>query len=194
MFTVLSVNLSLGQQRVMMEANYSINVPSGNFKNYIEKASFRGWNATIAYRVSEKLSIGGTVGFQDFYQKNERALYKNSDGADISAVVTNSIQTIPVLASIQYALMSEGLIQPYIGLGIGANMIMHTEYYGQFGSDQNKLGFAARPQAGVFIPFHTERQLGANLAVVYNLMPYKSNGVENLNNWGVNLGVKFPLR
>jgi opacity protein-like surface antigen len=182
------------QHRVMMSVNYSVNVPIGSFNDYISNTSFRGWNASITYRLTEKISIGGTTGFQDFYQKNERALYKDAEGSDISAVVTNSIQTIPLLATVKYTLSTNQRIQPYVGVGVGANFIMHSQYLGQFANDYNKLGFAARPEAGLFIPLRKDGESGFNIAGAFNFLPYNQGDLKNLNNWGISVGAKFPLR
>lgn len=186
--------IAFSQHRVIMKVNYSVNLPVGSFSDHIKNTSFRGWNAGILYRVTEKISVGGTLGFQDFYQKNDRALYKDVEGRDISAVVTNSIQTIPLLATVNYSFTPAKRVQPYIGVGIGANFIMYSQYLGQFANDYNKLGFAARPEVGVFIPFRPEGESGINVAGAFNFMPYKQGDLTNLNNVGFNVGAKFPLR
>lgn len=182
------------QHRVLMNLNYSVNVPIGSFKDYISKTSFRGWTASVTYRVNEKIAIGGTTGFQDFYQKNDRALYKDAEGTDISAVVTNSIQTIPLLATIHYSFSPDQVIQPYAGLGIGGNMIMHSRYLGQFATDNNKVSFAVRPEIGLFVPVRKGGESGLNIAGVFNFMPYNEQMVKNLNSWGVIIGARFPLK
>lgn len=194
LIAVIFASTTRAQNRVMLNFNYSVNTPSGKFSDYIDKTSFRGWNATVTYRINERLAVGGSAGFQDFYQKNDRALYKSADGSDISAVVSNSIQTIPVLATVQYTLSSSETFKPYVGLGAGANIVMHTQYFGQFGNDYNKLGLAVRPEVGLFIPILKERETGLNISGAYNFMPYNEGGVKSLNNWSVGLGVKFPLR
>lgn len=182
------------QHRVIMDVNYSIHGPVGSFSDYIKNTSFRGWNASITYRVNEKVSIGGVTGFQDFYQKNDRALYKDVQGRDISAVVTNSIQTIPLLATVKYSFSPTQRLQPYVGVGVGANFIMHSQYLGQFANDYNKLGFASRPEIGVFVPFRKDGESGLNVAGAFNWMPYKQGELTNLNSWGISVGAKFPLR
>ena len=183
-----------GQHRVMMNVNYSVNVPTGNFREYLGKTSFRGLNANITYRINEKIAVGGEIGFQDFYEKTDRAMYKDAEGSDISAVVTQSIQTIPLLATVHYSLSAGQAIQPYVGLGVGGNLIMHSRYLGQFATDNNKLSLAARPVAGIFIPVRTGSESGLNVSGAFNFMPYNEDGVKNVNSWGVNIGAMFPLR
>ena len=193
MLLLTSVN-TWAQHRVMMNFNYSVNIPAGNFSEYIGNTSFRGWNASITYRLNERFAIGATTGFQDFYEKTGRALYKDAEGSDISAVVSNSIQTIPLLATMHYSISSGQRLNPYLGFGIGANFIMHSQYLGQFANSSNKVRLAARPELGLFIPIKKDSETGINIAGAFNFMPYDQHNVKNLNSWGINVGAKFPLR
>ena len=194
LIAILTGTHTLAQRRLSMTLNYSVSVPTSGFADFIEKTSFRGWNAKLLYRINEPISVGATVGFQDFYEKNERAVYKDEDGYDISAVVSNSIQTIPVLATFQYKMPGVSVIQPFVALGVGANFILHSQYLGQFSNDDTKIGFAARPELGFFIPFRKESDAGVNVSGAFNFMPYKQNNLDNLHNIGINVGAKFPLR
>jgi hypothetical protein len=191
---LLFTSATRAQHRVMMNVNYSVNLPTGNFKDYLSRTSFRGWTASVTYRINEKMAVGGTTGFQDFYEKTDRALYKDAEGSDISAVITNSIQTIPLLATFHYSLSPEQSIQPYVRLGVGGNLIMHSRYLGEFAIDNNKFGFAVRPEVGLFVPVRRGSETGLNVAGVFNFMPYNEDMLKNLNSWGINIGVKFPLR
>lgn len=182
------------QSRVKLNVNYSVLAPTGNFKEYVSKTSFRGWSANVTYRINKKIAVGATTGFQDYYEKTGRAVYKDVEGSDVSAVVTKSIQAIPLLATLHYHLSSGPSLQPYIGLGVGGNMILHSRYLGQFAVDNNKLGWAARSELGLFIPIRKGGESGVNIAGVFNFMPYNEDDLKNLNSWGVNVGAKFPLR
>src|SRR5689334_22858901 len=76
--------------------SYNVALPMGDFQNVVSSTSYRGFNGSILHGVSDKVSVGFASGFQDFYQKTDRQTYHFSDGSDISAVVTNTIQTIPL--------------------------------------------------------------------------------------------------
>lgn len=189
-----SNSLNAQQREVQMNINYSYAMPVGSFSDIVGNNSGRGFQASMLYGISDKFAVGLGTGFQDFYQKNPRQLYKTSDGSDISAVVTYSVQTIPLLLQGKYYMSPEAAIQPYAALGLGGNMIMFRELLGEFGDTETKFGFAARPEAGVFVPFRKNGEAGFNLGVSYNLMPFKNNAVTNLNSVAVSAGFKFMLR
>lgn len=182
------------ERRLQLDLNYAVGIPGNSFKNdAVNKTSPRGWTANLLYNFTPHISVGVGTGFQDFYQKYPRDVYKLSEGGEISAVLTNSIQTVPVLAQFQYRLLPGKMVQPYVGVGVGGNIVMFDQYLGEFQNSKSSFKFAARPEAGVFVPFRKDGPAGIHLFGAYNYMPYNMDGVDNLNNWGVGLGVKFPL-
>jgi hypothetical protein len=173
--------------------SYNVAVPVNDFKNIVSATSYRGFNASILHGVSDKVSIGLATGFQDFYQKTPRQVYHFSDGTDISAVVTNSIQTIPVLFDVKYNFSPAGTVQPYAAIGVGGNLVAYDQLLGEFGNQQTKIKFAARPEAGIYIPFG-KKPSGFNIGALYNIMPFKEGEFKNLNSLGIYAGVTIPLR
>lgn len=182
------------QGELTLNLNYSISSPVGSFKDFVSKTSYRSWTGSVLYGINDKLSVGLGTGFQDFYEKYPRQTYKLDDGSDISAVLTNSVQSVPLLAEVQYKFTPNAAIQPYVALGVGGNMILYRQYVGEFDNSKNKFGFAARPEAGIYVPFRKGGPAGLTLHADYNYMPVNYNGLDNMNNWGAGIGVKFPLR
>lgn len=182
------------ERRLSLNINYSINTPVGDFKDFINKTTYRSWAASLLYGINDKMSVGLGTGFQDFYQKYPRDTYKLEGGGDISAVVSNSIQAIPILAQVQYNFTPQSLVQPYVGVGVGGNLILYRQYLGEFGSSKSKFGFAARPEAGVFMPFRKGGPAGVTLRADYNYMPVSYNDLQGVDNWGAGIGVRFPLQ
>lgn len=191
---LLVMNASAQQGVLQMNINYATAFPTGSFKNEISSNSFRGWNANVMYGINKRISVGLGMAFQDFYKKYPREIYKTPDGGELSAVVTKSIQTIPILVQGRYNLMPEGTVQPYVGLGVGADLVMYQKLYGEFGNTDNSFQFAARPEAGVYVPFHKNGTTGLTIGGAYNFTPYNKSDISNLNNLSLFAGIKFPLR
>lgn len=183
------------ERELQMDINYAIGIPSSSFKtDAVDKTSFRGWTANLMYNVSNSVSIGLGVGYQDFYQKYPRGVYKLNGGGEVSAVISNSIQTIPLLLQAQYRFLPHSMIQPYIGVGGGINFVTFDQYLGEFENSTSDVKFAVRPEVGLYIPFRKDGPAGIHIFGDYNYLPYNTNGVDNLSNWGAGIGVKFPLR
>jgi opacity protein-like surface antigen len=181
-------------QRMKLNINYGVGIPaSSGFKNYVSNTSFRGWNANLLYEINDQLSVGLGVGMQSFYQRSPRDIYKTNEGSDLSAVITNTATAMPVLLQGQFNLLPEAKVQPYVGLGLGANFGTYRQYFGEFADSRTKIGFAARPEAGVYIPVGKYRESSIVLGGAYNYLPFKQGSVTDMNNIGFHAGFKFPL-
>lgn len=187
------VSATQAQQKLKFKVGYNVASPVGSFKDAVSKTSVRGFEAALAYPVNERLEIGLGVLYNDFYQKYPRQVYDIEGGA-ISAVVSNSIQTLPVLAKVNYSILKEGLIKPYVGLGAGGNIITYKQYLGEFPSGKTAFRPAFQGDAGINIPLGRTRTAGLNLGANFNYLPFNYNGIDQLNNWGAHAGVFFNLR
>jgi len=191
-FFISSAKAQSGVTKV--EVGYSASFPTSSFKDFIGDASYRGVDLRIMHGINDKLSVGFGTGFQDFYQKYPRQVYKLSDGSDISAVVSNSVQTVPLLARVQYNFVPGNRVQPFVGAGVGGNMVLYRQYLGEFGDSKNKFAFQAQPTAGIYFPFREAGSTGLTLSGYYNIIPFRYNGSTNLNSFGVSLGISLPTR
>ncbi|MBC8034744.1 MAG: hypothetical protein H7Y03_11400, partial [Chitinophagaceae bacterium] len=117
------------------------------------------------------------------------------EGQQISAVLTNSIRTTPILFKAEYTPATKSLIRPYIEAGIGGNVISYSQYLGEFiGANDTYFKFALSGGLGVKIPFNkTTARSGVKLGGNFNYMPFDDEITDNLNNIGVHAGVYFPL-
>ena len=177
-----------------LKLNYSVAAPTGSFKDVVNNTSYRGFGAEVMYHVNNKVSAGLETGSQDFYQQYPRQLYKMADGSDISAVLSNSVQTVPILLKGQYNFLPGKSIQPYVALGVGGNLITYRQYVGEFSSDnKTSFGFAARPEAGIYVPFGKNSGAGFSIGAGYSYMPFKYNGITSLDNFMAKAGISFPI-
>lgn len=175
--------------------NYNYSIPVSGFKSdLISNNSSRGATGGLMYSFTDKLSGGLSVGYQDYYQKYARAIYPLSKTQDISAVLSNSIQTTPFLLKAKYALLSNNsFIVPYVSLGAGANAIDFKQYFGEFGSGQTNVGFLAQGGLGLMIPFRKFSASGVNIGGTYNYAPYKKFGYNDLNSVNFQAGLVVNL-
>ncbi len=175
--------------------NYNYSFPVSGFKNdIISNNSPRGFMGELMYSFNNKLSGGLLFGFQDYYQKYPRAIYHLSNTQDISAVLSNSIQTTPVLLKAKYFLTPSSYIKPYVSVGAGANIIDFKQYFGEFGSSTTNVGFRAQGGLGVLVPFKKTSTSGINIGASYDYAPYKKNGYKDLSSANIQAGIVFELR
>ena len=178
-----------------LELNYNYSIPTGNFKSdVIGDASPRGFMGNLMYPFSDNWSVGLAYGFQDYYQKYPRQLYHLSNTQDISAVLSNSIQTTPIMVKAKYYPGGKSSVKPYLALAAGGNIIDYKQYYGEFGSSRSNFGFRAEAGLGVLIPFKKTSSSGINVGATYDYAPYNKNGLNDLNSINVQAGIQIQLR
>ena len=195
---IISLSVS-AQNKLKMELSYNISSPLGSFKNdYIGKTSFCGGTGEISYTFNPKFSLGLSSGYQNYYQKYGRQVYKLDGNQTVSAVLTNSMDIVPVLLRGTFYPLGTNMtaiVQPYVSAGAGVNMINYGLYLGEFGGTQSSTSFAAQAGAGVLVPFGRRvNQTGIKVGVTYNYSNYNRNEISKLNNVGISAGVVFGLK
>ena len=195
---IISVSAS-AQDKFKMELGYNISVPTGSFKNdYINKTSFRGATGELSYTFNPRFSLGLNSGYQNYYQKYDRQLYKLDGSQTVSAVLTNSMDIVPVLLRGTFYPLGNSvtaIVQPYVSVGAGVNLVTYGQYLGEFGGTESSAAFAAQAGAGIKIPFGNKlNQNGIKIGATYNYCNYNSNDISKLNNIGISAGVIFKLK
>ena len=66
--------------------NYNVGVPIGDFSNYIDKTSWRGFGISGASYITDNITIGGTFNWQGYGQTEARTTY-SEPGRDLTAQV-----------------------------------------------------------------------------------------------------------
>ncbi len=199
MFLLIAVGLTAHAQQpgLHLNLNYSYAMPLGSFKtDVISKNLPRGVTGDLLYGINNKIAVGLGLGFQDFYQKYPRDLYPTGDHETTSAVLSNSVQIIPLLAKAEiYPLGGKrSIVQPYLSAGVGLGIVSFTQYLGEFGGADNRAGLMLQGGAGIKIPFNITNTAGFNLGANYNMINYKRNGFDDFNNLSLQAGLYFPLR
>ncbi len=191
----LHANAQKGEWKLNLNYNYSL--PLGSFKNdIISNGSPRGFSGDFMYGINNQFALGLYGGYQDFYQKYPRDVYQTDNHEVTSAVLSNSIQTMPILLQGKFLPLGSmhAPVQPYISAGVGVSIINFSQYLGEFGGTSTNGGFTAKGGAGVMIPFGRYSVAGLSLGADYNYIAYKKYGYNNLSNVGFHAGVYFPLR
>jgi len=196
LFMLFSLPALAQKGDLKFDINYNYGIPVGQFKSdLVHDNSPRGLRAGLMYSFNDKFSGGLSVGFQDYYEKYPRATYSFGKTQDISAVLTNSIQTTPILLKARYHPLSpNSLLKPYISVGAGTNIIDFKQYFGEFASGHTSAGFIAEGGLGVMIPFKKFSSSGINLGASYDYAPYNKNGYHDLNSVNFQAGITFRIQ
>jgi opacity protein-like surface antigen len=185
---------AIGQHQLNLALNYNAAVPlSSGFRDYVSKTSFRGFQGSVLYSVNNSLRVGLQSSYNDFYQKYPRQVYKTTDGSDISTVISNTMQVVPVLLKGEYSLLKNGWVKPYVGLGAGIGLINYSQFLGEFEFSHAYTKAAFTGDFGVLMAFKKTGEYGLRLSTSYNLSPFNEAEIKNVDSWNVQVGVVIPL-
>ncbi len=183
-----------GDLRLDLKYNYSLPV-SGFNKDLISNISPRGFEGAIMYQFNDRWSGGLDIAYQDYYQKYPRGIYAQSKTQTVSAVITNSIQTTPVMLKGQWVpVENTARIKPYISLGAGANLVNFDQYLGQFASGGTSVNFIGQAGLGVNIPFDKAGNYAFTIGSNYNYAPYKKYGYKDLSSVNFQAGFSIKMK
>lgn len=182
-------------QSLQFGLNYNYGIPTGHFNKVVSNSSPRGFMANLMYPFTDKIAAGISFGFQDFYQKYPRALYHLSNNQSISAVLSNSVQTTPIVIKAKYFPVNSPYLRPYVSVAAGTNIIDYRQYYGEFGNfSQSNFGFRAEGGLGVMVPFKKTGASGLNIGANYDYEPYHRNNVKDLSSINFQAGIEIQLK
>lgn len=183
--------------RLHVSIQYSYALPQASLKEDVTaNGSGRGAAIDLQYKLNPLYSIGVGFGWQDYFEKYPREQYQTGQNEITSAVLTNSVQIIPILAKGRfYPLGNEqkSMVQPYLSAGAGFSLINFEQYQGQFGGSDNQLKFSWQGGAGADIRFSKTSRAGFTCGIQYNNAGYKEFGFGNFNSINVQAGIYLPM-
>jgi len=168
--------------------------PMGDMRNFIEKSTLRGLNGSASWFVSEKITVGMSIQWTGFYQKDERATWE-FDGGAVTATAWKEFYILPLYANAKYHFLDEyeSRLLPFVGLNVGVAYIDQTAQVGTYEFREQSWKFAFAPEVGTRIPMGIERSWGFNLMVRYQMAIYNENNVDMLQFLNYSFGVYWKL-
>jgi outer membrane protein W len=171
--------------------SWEISFPSGDF---VKKTSFSGGKFEYRHFLKESLSVGATIGWNNYEEYQTRQTYENAD--QTTAVTTDNqryVFNLPMTIDGFYYMKESGHFKPYIGLGLGAQYSSQEVYYNIFVTEDNNWGFIARPQIGTLIKFSENSPTRLMVGAGYNYSTNKNETfhIDNLQNFWVSIGISF---
>lgn len=143
-------SLSVFSQGSMTALQYSIGFGTGDMKEYIGPASFRGFTLDYRELVTSNIAVGVDVGWNVFFEELPDDVYKN-DNLTISGKQWRYGNHFPMLGAVDYFFNMEERFAPFAGLGIGTMYSKQNTDMGVYSYEKDAWHFAMRPEIGVLI-------------------------------------------
>jgi outer membrane protein len=168
---------------------YNMGFPIGETNDFISKPSFRGFLIEGRGFVTNNFAVGGSGGWQVFYENFGWVTEDISETATIHGYNRKYINAVPLMATGHFYFFPANL-QPYVGLGVGTYYIETRNYMGIYYVEEDAWHFGLAPEVGLSIPFGNNSNAGLTVNVKYNwaVKTQKTSG----QSWiGLGLGFSY---
>lgn len=193
LLAILGLSTSLqAQKRQYYSLGWDIGFPVGQFSDYISDPSLRGGYFSGNIFVTDAVSLGFKFGYNSYDQNQNRKTYQIQPGLAATAATYNYIVSAPILFGAYYHFNVGGVVEPYVGLGIGVNYIDEETYIQDMEIYDDQWSFLMSPEVGLRVPFgESPVALGVRLSYNANFNSYEALGIEYKNFQSLNLGVSL---
>ncbi len=193
LFALIGLSTTLqAQRRQYYSAGWDVGFPMGKFSDFIADPSLRSFFFSGNVFVTDAFSVGFKFGYNSYHENKERATYYIDNGLAMTAASYNYAVTVPMQAGGYYHFNVGGMIEPYIGLGLGLNYINEESLIQDWEIYDNQWTFLLNPELGVRISFgESPVALGIRCGYNYNFNSFEAYGVEYNNFQSLNLGISL---
>jgi outer membrane protein W len=172
--------------------SWEVSFPTG--KAFVSSTSFLGGKFEYRRFIKRNISLGTTLGWNNYEQYVSRETYENAD--QTQAITTDNqrfIFNLPVTVDGMYYFEQGKHFRPYVGLGLGAQYSSQEAYFNIFVKEDKNWGFVARPQIGAYVPFSEFSHNGLILGAGYNFATNKNETfrIDNMQSFWVSIGIAF---
>jgi len=158
--------------QVVPEIHYQFSIPTGSFRNFVEKPGPLGVGFQVRKTLSNnRISLGG--GLSWFYfpdKKGKQTLELPGDDGTYTGFVTNytNIYGLQFLAQYEFKDPNENLV-PFVKTGLGLAYQNQRQDIGLFAFKYD--GFQFMPHLETGMRFRLPRQGALNLSLTYHYLP-----------------------
>lgn len=170
--------------------NYVIGVPTGNKADFISDASYRGASFEFTYVPDDAFGLHFEAGWNHFYESLPKGTYEFGTLA-ITGKQYRYSTSVPILVGINYFILPEAVIIPYVAFGAGLMYTENTLEAGLYSISREAWQFAVKPELGVAIQL-TDGLYGKVSAKYYQTI--KTEDVKGQSFLGVNMGLAFLVQ
>jgi outer membrane protein W len=184
---ILFFSINSFSQGSMFGMSYQMALPVGSTSDYISTFSGRGFGIDYKAFVSPEVAVGGSIGWNVFYEAIPEETYEFNDGTNaLTGKQWRYINSFPFLLTVDYFFGDYGDPRFFVGGGIGAYRIYQRIDMGIFTSEPREWAFGLAPQVGVAVPLNRDAYFLGSVRFNY---AFASGDLKDPTTYiGINLG------
>ena len=188
---LLISQLSFAQGESYVSLEYQLGFPGKTMKEFVDQPAYSGFQLEFAQLITPYIALGGSFGWNNFYEDTPRQAYQVEDTPGMYYVARKwrQIDAMPVLFKTSFIYENGQVVVPYGSLGIGAYFMRKRSITGPISSDRSSTHFGLRPELGAMFMFGG---FGIRTHVAFNGVFNNSRlDAYGMSHWNLGLGVTF---
>ncbi len=193
LFALLGVSTTMQAQRKQYyDLGWDVAMPMGSFSDYVSNTSLRGGSFSGNIFLTDAFSFGFKFGYNSFSENVPSQTYymkvdNNAYTKAVTAASYNYLVSAPMVIGGYYHFVTDGQIEPYIGLGLGVNYITEETLVQDLSIYDDQWAFVLNPEIGLRYqfansPFALKLKAGYNFNVnEYQPWDKKYSNLQTLN-------------
>lgn len=186
---VLTISIAAKAQVSTFGINYVIGLPMGNSHDFIKDPSYRGASFEYTYIPDDHFGIHFEGGWNYFYQKIDKATYEKKT-LSITGIQYRYLETVPLFIGINYFMLPESVVKPYIAFGAGMMYNEERNDVGIYSFYSSAWQFGLKPELGVAMNLNENILL--KLSAKY-YQSFKTDRLDAQSYMGFNMGLAFKV-
>jgi outer membrane protein W len=161
-------------------ATFSWEIATPTSNKFLNETSLSGWRFEYRKGVKHNLTVGIAISWNAFDELYPTTTYTSEDQSKaITSDMIRQVYTLPITLITHYYLGSKSkLLQPYFGVGLGAQYAEHNAYLNIYELSETNWGFVARPEFGTFLRFSSHSPIKAMAAIGLNISTNKNEAFD----------------
>ncbi|MEG1405331.1 MAG: outer membrane beta-barrel protein [Alistipes sp.] len=173
--------------------DWQYNMPAGS--HFADKGTGWGMNFEGGYFVTPAITVGPFISYHTNLKSIDRQTLQLAPGTAMTTNQKHSLFQLPFGVAGRYNFMEGSVLQPYVGLKLGASYAQMSSYYYIVKQHDDTWGFYAAPEIGLSIFPIPSRRFGIHMALFYgyatNNTQLLNYSISGMNSYGVRVGVSF---
>ena len=182
-------SMAFAQETSLWSLTYNMSVPMGKTTDFIEKTSFRGIALEGRQFIDNNFSIGGSVGWNTFYEKKDK-LTTQIENITFTGTHYRYLNAFPIFVNAAYYLNEGSYVRPYAAANVGLIVTEYRNDVGLYTVQEKPAKFGLAPEVGVLI--ESESGTGFTINFKYNIGT-KTNETKTFTSLGINVGFIWVL-
>ena len=172
--------------------DWQFNFPISN--SFTQRGSGWGMNFEGGYFLTENIAVGGFLTYHSNHKYIPRETISLGDNSSLNTDQQHTLFQMPFGVAGRYVFNREGIFQPYVSMKMGPQYARLKTTFNAFQNVDDTWGFYMSPEVGINI-YPWMGSPGIHIAAYYSYASNKgkvmNHSVDNMNNFGLRLGIAF---